>query len=481
MHFNSYYIKHLLLIIVSICSIKCLGQTVLISEDINVRSDELYQIIGETDDYIYFFHDKSNKTNIHIYDSELRYIRSNELTFEKKRIIPFAINILDGNINFIYYFKDKGQAIMMARQYDSQMALLERDTIFVTERSEFTPRFAISESDDGSKVMIYTVEKNSTIFAHCFDLNSYGYLWYSEIETEGRLRDHFAEALVSNAGAGYFVMNKSPNGFRKQRLELDVIRFSKGLQKPVTFSVAIPEIKSVDEYIVYDNVNDYIVVSGLYGNKPNNRLNGLYALRISVLNPEKRIYQKYPFDKQLENEIIAEEKDKQEGVIDLEPVDIVLREDGGLVLISEIQKTQQRYGGLASADRGRNPGSRNWTDFFHEDLVMHALFPDGSQHWNLVLHKKQYSQDDNGVYSSYFLFKNRSAIRLFFNDEISSSSTVSEYIITGSGKSQRKSVMSTEYQKLRLRFTDAIQLDGKSFIVPGDSGSKMKLVKVAYE
>ena len=337
----------------------------------------------------------------------------------------------------------------------------------------------MSESEDRTKIMIYFFTKNSAINAVCYDLKTSSLVWNKEIHTEGRLREDFSEAIVSNSGVGYFISDRSPTNHRKQRLNLEIIRYSQGLQDPLSFNVEITEIYTQEIKIAYDNENGFIVASGLYTDKANSRQNGLFVLRINTLNPEKRIYQKFPFDPKLENEIIAELKDKQEGILDLKPVEIILREDGGIMLISEIQKVHQRYGGLASA-ASRNAGNRSWTDYYNEDIVMHSFFPDGSQHWNLVLHKKQYSQDDDAAYSSFFTFKNRSAIRLFFNDEISNSNTVSEYIIAGNGQSHRKSVMSTEYQKLRLRFSSAMQLDGRSFLVPSDSGNKINLVKIAY-
>lgn len=367
---------------------------------------------------------------------------------------------------------------MMARQYNEKIELVNTDTIFVTDRSEFSPKFSMVEDKDFRRILIYSVEKNSTLHAYCYDFVERTLLWQNEIETDGQLREHLRTAILSEDGEGYFILDKSPRSVRKNKTIFQVIRQAATAQKAVEFQIDIDEFKTGHMKVVLDEPNNALVYCGLYGDKPNGRSNGAFVLRINTLNPQKQSFQKIPFDRSLEAEVMAEERDRQEGIMHLEPIDIVLREDGGILLVSEIQKRLQRYGGLG--DRGRNPGSRNWTDFYHEDLIMMAFYPDGKKHWHLVLHKKQYSQDDNGEYSSIFLFRNRSAIRLFFNDEITTNSTVSEYIIAGDGRAQRKSVMSTEYQRLRMRFAEAVQLDGRSFIVPSDNGNKMNLVKVSY-
>ncbi|MCB0626438.1 MAG: hypothetical protein KDC43_21590, partial [Saprospiraceae bacterium] len=92
----------------------------------------------------------------------------------------------------------------------------------------------------------------------------------------------------------------------------------------------------------------------------------------------------------------------------------------------------------------------------------------------------QYSQDDDAAYSSYFLLKTPYNLRLLFNDEIKYENTVSEYVIQGNGHFDRNAVMSTENQKLRLRFTDAIQVASNALIVPSERRNRLKLVKVTY-
>ena len=102
------------------------------------------------------------------------------------------------------------------------------------------------------------------------------------------------------------------------------------------------------------------------------------------------------------------------------------------------------------------------------------------KHWELILPKKQFSQDDGGVYSSYFLFKTPSQLRLMFNDEIKPKNTVSEYIVRGDGTFERKSVLNTENLELKMRFRDAVQLDSDEILIPSERRNRLKLVKLEY-
>jgi hypothetical protein len=109
-----------------------------------------------------------------------------------------------------------------------------------------------------------------------------------------------------------------------------------------------------------------------------------------------------------------------------------------------------------------------------------SIHPNGKEHWKKILRKKQFSQDDGAYYSSFFVFKSPSELRFIFNDEIKMDNTVSEYILNPIGENERNIVMNTEYQKLKLRFQEAIQISTRDFLVPSERNSKFNLVKVSF-
>ena len=50
----------------------------------------------------------------------------------------------------------------------------------------------------------------------------------------------------------------------------------------------------------------------------------------------------------------------------------------------------------------------------------------------------------------------------------------------GSGELDRNSVLSTDDQRIQLRFSEALQVGSREFVVPSVSRSKMKLIRVKY-
>jgi hypothetical protein len=172
---------------------------------------------------------------------------------------------------------------------------------------------------------------------------------------------------------------------------------------------------------------------------------------------------------------------KQKQLNDYVLKNMVIRNDGGVILIAELTKEFMRRSQMAAPGQfGNNMPLRGYIDYYNEDLILIANYPDGKEHWKKILFKKQFSQDDSGIYSSFYIFQNPSRLRIIYNDEIKNNNTVSEYVVDPIGNFERKSVLSTDYQNLRLRFRDAIQTGPNTLIVPSEKSFKINMVKIEY-
>jgi hypothetical protein len=100
--------------------------------------------------------------------------------------------------------------------------------------------------------------------------------------------------------------------------------------------------------------------------------------------------------------------------------------------------------------------------------------------WRKVMPKKQFSQDDEAVFSSYGVMKTPNQIRLLFNDDVRTETTTSEYIMKGSGMIDRHSMFNTSNQDILLRFRDGLQLSADEVVVPSEYRSRLKLVRLKW-
>jgi len=84
------------------------------------------------------------------------------------------------------------------------------------------------------------------------------------------------------------------------------------------------------------------------------------------------------------------------------------------------------------------------------------------------------------MYSSFLLFKTPERLRLLFNDEIKQENTVGGYEVTGNGYIERKTVFNTDYQKLKLRFRDGVQVSNEECIIPSERSNRLNLVRIVF-
>ena len=179
-------------------------------------------------------------------------------------------------------------------------------------------------------------------------------------------------------------------------------------------------------------------------------------------------------------EMVENKAKVSKGLFDIEVQDLAIRKDGGVLLIGEQRKELDRRATNYTAPYYGNDQIQIAADYFYEDLFILSVHPNGEKHWEKILHKKQYSQGDDAAFSSFFMAKTPSQLRLVYNDEVRNEGIVNEYLVTGGGTTGRKSVLNTEDQELKLRLKESLQVAHNEIIVPSELKSKLKLVRVVY-
>jgi hypothetical protein len=245
----------------------------------------------------------------------------------------------------------------------------------------------------------------------------------------------------------------------------------------VTFDTDFQGMLTYDAYFTYDDLNQTLVASGFYSEKNLGMATGFFYLNVDPRRPENKTLKFQKFEQETLMGILGKRGKRAKGLQEISVQEIVLRRDGGAILIGERNRMFERGGTSRTYIDGVN---RFMVDYYFDDLLIASIHPSGEVHWKTILHKKQYSQDDNGIYSSYFLFKTPSNLRFLFNDEIKYENTVSEYILNGFGNYDRNSLLSTANLDLRLRFRDALQTASNALIVPSERRNRLKLVKMEF-
>ena len=463
------------------------AQVITVSDDLSIRNDLGFDIIGEMKGNLLLFRDRTARFEVQAFNDKMRATWTKELLLDKRR--PQIVDVVADKESFcvFYHFKRKGHTILKAHKYDPAANLI--DSVIVKDFGSvfYTPDLQTLASDDKSKIVFFEVENQSDVKAYSFDIKKMKLIWEESFESqESSWNKDFREVLTDNAGNFYLIYEQDNRRTQLKKHHFDIYRLNGG--SIISKSVPMTEYIRYDIRFEYDNLNKKLVAGGLYSDESTAWARGSFYTNFKLETPEETVFHYHPFDDAFVFTLMEESEKgmknkKNRGITETSIQEIVMRRDGGILIIGEQNRHLARgYGNTRGSVGTANTsfGGRYITDYFYDDLFVISYHPTGEQHWKEVLHKKQYSQDDDAVYSSYFLAKTASSLRLLFNDEIQYENTVSEYILKGSGDFTRNSVMSTENQKIRLRFKDALQISANVVIVPSEARNKLKLVKVQY-
>jgi hypothetical protein len=467
----------MLLFVQTICA-----QKVTVSREINVRNNYAYDVLPNIEDHIIFYHDRGVEHNFEIYDQNLRYKSAIQPEFEKKNILPTGVIPMDSAFHFYYTYKDEDKVIFKAIAYDKNVSVIDSTTYSVKDKKLVSSNPLLAFSKDKTKVLVFTPNEQFLNLQLIDNLTLKVIFDFNLLVQGVNLKNDFEKLVVSNDGEIFLVTRKASMWKKRETDGFNLVRIID--KENVFLHRFTPEADEITNLkLDYDNNNKRIVLAGFTTAGDETKTNGYFGFSIlpSELPEEAEIIINR-FSSEFSSEVSGKKNKKVKELDGFKIQDIILRNDGGVIIVSESVREFTRRSQMATPGQfGNNLPLRGFIDYYHEDLVLLSTFPDGKEHWKKILFKKQFSQDDSGIYSSFFIVKTPSRIRLIYNDEIKNNNTVSEYVLDPNGNFERRSVLSTEYQNLKLRFRDAIQIGSSSLIIPSEKQAKINLVRIDYD
>jgi len=460
------------------------AQVLTLSDELTMRSDTEYDLVGKLGGRVMLLQDRGTKHLLTAYDRNMRQSWEKELELRGRNIrLLTTIAKQDGTgFDLLYLFRKGGRNFLQLDNYNPAGNLRDSVTLLDLGAFGYTPEDDIYRSDDETKLLVIISEQQSKARCLGIDLAEGTLMYDQELEPEKFFfGDDFMQAEIDNAGNTYFIVQR--DNFKSKRKDHEYEVYTVAPTKQFTsFNVPMGDSLTYDIFFRFDNKNQRLVAGGLYTTKDFTRADGYFWLRIDPNDAATAKPDFTPFPLSLIKNVEGKKYNKKNpGIDELSVRDLVLRKDGGGLVITERNRQLERRSNASRTQVINNYGIRPLVDYHYDELIVFSVHPDGDPHWSNILHKKQYSQDDGGVYSSYFLMENPRSLRFLFNDEIRFENTVSEYVVNGRGEFDRNSLFHTRDLDLRLRFRDGVQVAGNELILPSENRNKLRLVKVTYE
>ena len=479
-------IINILFLIGSIVS-QASAQKVTVSPEINIRADYSFHILGRVQENILIYRDQGNEKQVLLYDNDLVLQSERQVNLIEKRATVFELINLDTAFAIFYGFRQEDDQVIQMDVFSSTAVLIDSVEISRSEKSRSGLQFQSLISDDGSKIALYNLTSDEIMSLIVFDAkNREIILNRNYLLANSELYDGFVQAALSNDGH-FFILTETDN-FKGSKTShtasiYNFLQSGDGVQEII---IPLKDILTSDIHLSLDNENRRMGLAGLYDDKKHNESSGYLWVEGSMDNWVDEDIHFNSFDEVIFFELYGNRNQKK--LEDFSIANVLWKKNGAPIIILEMSlDVSRRSGGLTPTVNTRayneyntTGGYAGWSDHYREDIVVISLNENFEKEWHQVFYKKQFSQNDQGIFSSMFSFVTPSRTRLIFNDEIKSNSTVSEYVFDGIGNFKRSSVLSTEYQNLRLRFQDALQISSTELLVPSQKNYILNLVKVDY-
>lgn len=203
-----------------------------------------------------------------------------------------------------------------------------------------------------------------------------------------------------------------------QNFAYHIIAFTNKGQDKVDYEIKIAEKFVTD---ITFNVNDKgdIVCSGFYSKIGRASIDGCFYMTLDPLTKNVKVSNLKEFgldfltsgmtEKQEKKAKKREEKGKDIELLEYDLDKLVLKDDGGCVLIGE-----QFYIYTTTVSNGKS--SYTVYHYVYNDIIVININPEGKIEWAQKIPKRQNTANDGGFYSSYAVAINKEKIRIIFND-----------------------------------------------------------------
>lgn len=456
------------------------AQEIFVSESRNIRNDDAYAIIGKIDEHILLFLDRADKYELQAYDDEMKEVWTKDIKLDSRRAKVLDVSQSGDSFTLIYRHNKRGKILTQAAKFDGKGELIKNDTAHIQPNRGFYSHEDQSISEDERFVMMYEFEFNTRIYATVYDLQNMETTWHKVFSIKDIDVDRdFVQAIVDNTGTPYFIFSQNNRRLKRDENRFYIISYDAETEQAAEINVPINGKVWFDVQFKYDNLNERMVGAGLFLDKRYTEATGYFYLNFAPKQPDIQQTHFHDFNPKFVVRAIGKET-RHQSIGEISVQDLILTQDGGVLMVVERNRFYSRTGSTIGNIYAANQAQAFRMDYHFEDILLFAIHPDGKLHWNDVLQKRQFSQDDGARFSSYFLMHTPRSLRFVYNDEIRYKTTINEYLVGTTGNQERNSIYNTETHDVSLLLREGKQIAANEAIIASERRSNLKLARLVY-
>lgn len=402
------------------------AQDVLYSpyQNFELRSGD-FSVVGKINGALYTYRASADGYFLDVYDDSMARVATVILDFFPSKIYETRFVAYANKMVVLYQAVESGKIVQYAALLDEKGRLIKRPISLASAKTGIfgvnRDYFSSVVSDDKKSIYVFsTSDKNEDI---TFD----GTLIDDELNVVKKQHAVYhagnsvahGEAILGNDRTFYLPVF-TPTGSKNFADQLWLLSLTSDSNKFHVAEFPLNGMFAASSYMKMDNVNNRIYIGGFYSDKKNGNYEGVlfgyYDVNLKSIQNQKMIL----FDPQLR--AATGDKNKKRAFNDFVVRQLIVRNDGGFVLISEDYYVTIRnatyapgwgYYSMYYYGPYTTPSVREYN---YNDIMALAYNAEGVREWQSFVRKSQYSQEDGGMFSSYAFLNTGGSLGFLYND-----------------------------------------------------------------
>lgn len=482
------YCKRLLALVVTIFAITVShAQEVTYSryDKFDYRSDA-YTVVGMSGGFTYTYIRNEEGSRLDAYNDSMNKVASVILDFFPSRIYQVRFITYPDKIIVLYQALESNKVVQYAALLDENGLLhgkpIEigkfRTGIFGATRNYFASAY----SDNKKQIIVYSaIDKGNEISFDCKWLNDEAKVLHeSKVSFPTENTPEHSEVNVANDGTVYMAAF-TPIGSQNYADQYWILKLSPGATAFEGKELELGDRFATSGYTKIDNQNGKVYFGGFYSDQKNGNFDGLIFASYDIATDKYAVKRFISFDSELAGQTSARRKSNTFDNYIVKQ--LIAKNDGGFVLISEIAFVTTRssfapgFGYYSFYTPYMNSTVR---EYHFNDIMTLSYNKDGAREWSAFIPKQQYSQEDDGVFSSYGFLNSGGTLAFLYNDFDPRHSRIQLSTVSADGKAQTNALAAGGNDNPDWLPRSSRQVSGRVMVVPCFRKKQICFARVAF-
>lgn len=450
-----------------------------------------YSVLGWCGQRLYTYRASKEGYYLDGFNDSMRLMATVALDFFPKKIYETRFIVSGDKILVLFQAIQSNVLVQYAALLDDRAMLLQKpiaiDSVKTAWMASDRKYFDYVISADRSRVMLYRSSNRGSDkkvqFHNVLLDNGLNILSRNAPSLISKERLNIGSTVLGNDGS-LFLHVSDGNNDRQFSDGSWLLRLRPGAGDFDTLSMPLERRYLSGALLKLDDAEQKLLMAAFYSNKKSGNTEGLFYATLDASRFELTESKALHFDERMRQS--TEDRNKKKAFDDYVVRDIILKNDGGFLAVAESFYITSRSSSFNGGYYGYYswygaPYSRTYTtEYNYGDIMVLNYDAQGQMDWSRFVRKYQYSQEDEGIFSSYAQLNSGGSLVFLYNDFTGKKPGLSLVGIDNQGESQFKKWTGGPATKGDWMPRFAKQIGLRELLVPVLQNNSLWFARIAF-